>query len=100
MTPETYSDTAAEVNTGVSSYPVWVGWEIAEHIGQRINDLIKTEVAYVMADQNSQRHARSIQESLEKNGNSTHFSAAGENVSVRKSVSSSDAPEPSIAYNN
>ena len=73
MTPETYSDTAAEGNTGVSSYPVWVGWDIAEHIGQRINDLIKTEVAYVMADQNSQRHARSIQESLEKNGISTHI---------------------------
>lgn len=73
MNSAMYSDTAAQVNTETSSYPIWVGWEIYEEIGERVNNLIRPEVAYLITDQNSQKHARSIQVSLEKNEIKTHI---------------------------
>ena len=43
-------DLAAEVRTSSSSYPLWVGWNIIEELGERVRGVLDTRAAYVISD--------------------------------------------------
>ena len=64
---------AATVRTSSGDYPVWVGWGLAETIGQRVKTRIGPGAAYVITDANAQRHARKAQTSMEAAGIPSHL---------------------------
>lgn len=64
---------AATVRTSSGDYPVWVGWGLAETIGQRVKARIGPGAAYVITDENAQRHARKAQMSMEAAGIPSHL---------------------------
>lgn len=64
---------AATVRTSSGDYPVWVGWGLAETIGQRVKTRIGPGAAYVITDANAQRHARKAQMSMEAAGIPSHL---------------------------
>ena len=66
-------DLAANVKVSSGEYPVWVGWDILDTIGQRVNDLIETSTAYIVVDQNVQQYVRKLQVSLESVGIHVHI---------------------------
>ncbi|MBA39340.1 MAG: 3-dehydroquinate synthase, partial [Dehalococcoidia bacterium] len=72
---------ASEVITASAAYPVWVGWGIIDNIGERVKAVHDTKVAYVVADEGVNSHARRAQLSLESAGIPTFmfFVPSGEN---------------------
>ena len=75
-----YDDLASEVITSSATYPVWVGWGIIDNIGERVKAVHDTNVAYLVADEGVNSHARRVQISLESVGIPTFmfFVPAGE----------------------
>ena len=67
------ADLAAVVRTSSGSYPVWVGWNKLASIGEIAGRLVGSDVAYVIADEGSSRHARRVQASLESSGIAAHI---------------------------
>ena len=67
------SDLAAVVRTSSGDYPVWVGWDMLASIGEIAGRLAGSDVAYVIADEGSSRHARRVQASLESAGIAAHI---------------------------
>ena len=70
---ESDSDLAAVVRTSSGDYPVWVGWDMLASIGEIAGRLAGSDVAYVIADEGSSRHARRVQASLESAGIAAHI---------------------------
>ena len=66
-------DLAAEVRTSSSSYPLWVGWNIIEELGERVRGVLDTRAAYVISDIGAQSQARRAQVSMERAGIPTHL---------------------------
>ena len=64
---------AAEVRTSSGSYPLWVGWNTIEELGERVQSLLDTRTAYVISDIGAQSQARRAQVSMEKAGIPTHL---------------------------
>ena len=56
---------AAKVKVSSGEHPIWVGWDILDTIGEKINEFVETPIAYIIADQNVQKYVRKIQTSLE-----------------------------------
>ena len=74
MTTSTaYSDLAAIVNTSQGDYPIWVGWNIIDEIGERTNSVLDTSTAYIITDEGVHRQARRAQFSLEAAGIAAHM---------------------------
>ena len=42
---------AAEVRTSVGDYPLWVGWQIIDEVGDRIRRIMDPGVAYIITDE-------------------------------------------------
>ena len=76
-----YDDLASEVITSSATYPVWVGWSIIDKIGERVKTVYDAKVAYVVADEGVNSHARRVQVSMESAGIPTYlfFVPSGEN---------------------
>ena len=66
-------DLAAEVRTSSGSYPLWVGWNIIEELGERVHGVLDTRAAYVISDIGAQSQARRAQVSMERAGIPTHL---------------------------
>ena len=66
-------DLAAEVRTSSGSYPLWVGWNIIEELGERVRGVLDTRAAYVVSDIGAQSQARRAQVSMERAGIPTHI---------------------------
>ena len=66
-------DLAAVVRTSSGNYPVWVGWDMLSSVGEIAGRLAGPDVAYVIADEGSSRHARRVQASLESAGIAAHI---------------------------
>ena len=66
-------DLAAEVRTSSGSYPLWVGWNIIEELGERVLGILDTRAAYVISDVGAQSQARRAQVSMERAGIPTHL---------------------------
>ena len=67
------ADLAAIVRTSSGNYPVWVGWDMLGSIGEIAGRVVGPDVAYVIADEGSSRHARRAQASLESAGIAAHI---------------------------
>ena len=63
---------AAEVSTSSGNYPLWVGWNTIEELGERVQSVLDTRAAYVISDLGAQSQARRAQVSMEKAGIPTH----------------------------
>ena len=72
-TTTTYSDLAAIVRTSQGDHPIWVGWNIVDEIGERVNSLLDTSTAYIITDEGVHRQARRAQFSLEAAGIAAHM---------------------------
>ena len=68
-----YSDLAAIVNTSQGDYPIWVGWNIIDELGERVNSVLDTSTAYIITDEGVHRQARRAQFSLEAAGIAAHM---------------------------
>ena len=68
-----YDDLASEVITSSATYPVWVGWSIIDKIGERVKTVYDAKVAYVVADEGVNSHARRVQVSMESAGIPTYL---------------------------
>ncbi len=66
-------DMAATVYTSSGTYPILVGWNLIDGLGQRIGDSIAPAVAYVITDEAVYRHARRVQLSMERSEIPTHM---------------------------
>ena len=66
------ADVAAVVRTSTESYPIFVGYDILESVGQRVKEIVKAGVAYVVSDEGVHRHARRVQVLLEASGVAAH----------------------------
>ncbi|CAI7992382.1 hypothetical protein GBAR_LOCUS975 [Geodia barretti] len=53
-----YSDLAAIVNTSQGDYPIWVGWNIIDELGERVNSVLDISTAYIITDEGVHRQAR------------------------------------------
>ncbi len=71
--PDGDRDLAAVVRTSSGSYPVWVGWDRIGSVGEIAARVVGPDVAYVIADEGSARHARRAQASLEAAGIAAHM---------------------------
>ena len=72
-TATTYSDLAAIVKTSQGDHPIWVGWNIIDEIGERVNSVLDTSTAYIITDEGVHRQARRAQFSLEAAGIAAHM---------------------------
>ena len=72
--PKTHEpDMAAEVRTSSGDYPLWVGWDIMEELGERVGRILDPHAAYVISDEGVYRQARRAQRSMEQSGVPTHL---------------------------
>lgn len=71
--PGAEKDLAAVVRTASGDYPVLVTWDGLGSVGERARRLVEPDVAYVIADEGSNRHARRVQASLEASGIAAHI---------------------------
>ena len=67
------NDLAATVRTSSGDYPVWVGWDVLDGLGERVRQALSPGAAYVITDEGVHRHARRAQVSLEAAGVPTHI---------------------------
>ena len=68
-----YSDLAAIVKSTQGDYPIWVGWNTSDVIGERVNSILDVSTAYIITDEGVHRQARRAQFSLEAAGISAHM---------------------------
>ena len=66
-------DLAAEVRTSAGDYPLWVGWQLIDEVGERIRRIMDPGVAYIITDEGVYRQARRAQNSLEISGIAAHL---------------------------
>ncbi len=66
-------DLAAEVRASSGDYPLWVGWNIIEELGERVRRVLDPPVAYIITDDGVQSQARRAQSSMERAGVPTHL---------------------------
>ena len=66
-------DLAAEVRTSAGDYPLWVGWQLIDDVGERIRRIMDPGVAYIITDEGVYRQARRAQNSLEMSGIAAHL---------------------------
>ena len=67
-------DLAAVVETSAGDYPVWVGWDIMDTLGERVLQTVgETSAAYIFTDEHVYGLARRAQSSLEKAGIAAHI---------------------------
>ena len=66
-------DLAAEVRTSAGDYPLWVGWQLIDEVGERIRRIMDPGVAYIITDEGVYRQARRAQNSLEMSGIAAHL---------------------------
>ena len=66
-------DLAAEVRTSAGDYPLWVGWQLIDEVGERIRRIMDPGVAYIITDEGVYRQARRAQNSLEMSGVAAHL---------------------------
>ena len=66
-------DLAATVRTSSGDYPLWVGWDIIEELGERVRGMMDPPVAYIISDNNVQQQARRAQRAMESEGIPTHL---------------------------
>ena len=66
-------DLAAEVRTSDGDYPLWVGWQLIDDVGERIRRIMDPNVAYIITDEGVYRQARRAQNSLEMSGIAAHL---------------------------
>ena len=64
---------AAEVRTSAGDYPLWVGWQIIDEVGERIRRIMDPGVTYIITDEGVYRQARRAQNSLEMSGIAAHL---------------------------
>ncbi len=64
---------AAEVSASSGSYPLWVGWNTIDELGERVQSVLNTQTAYVISDTGAQPQARRAQASMERTGIPTHL---------------------------
>ena len=67
------SDLAAQVRTSSGDYPLWVGWDIIEELGERVRRIMDPPVAYIISDNHVQSQARRAQRAMESVGIPTHL---------------------------
>ncbi len=67
------SDLAAQVRTSSGDYPLWVGWDIIEELGERVRRVIAPPAAYIISDNYVQSQARRAQRAMESAGIPTHL---------------------------
>ena len=68
-----YSDLAAIVKSTQGDYPIWVGWNTIDEIGERVNSVLDVSTAYIITDEGVHRQARRAQFSLEAAGIAAHM---------------------------
>ena len=67
-------DLAAVVETSAGDYPVWVGWDIMDTLGERVLQTVgATSATYIFTDEHVYGLARRAQSSLEKVGIAAHI---------------------------
>ena len=66
-------DLAAVVRASSGDYPVWVGWGILEHLGERVKSALAPSVAYMITDEGVLSQARRAQIAMESAGIPTHM---------------------------
>ena len=68
-----HGDTAAQVRTSSGDYPLWVGWDIIEELGERVRSVLDPPAAYIISDNYVQTQARRAQRAMEGVGIPTHL---------------------------
>ena len=63
----------AVVRTSAGDYPVWVGWGLLDHIGEKAAAAASPGAAYVVTDEGAYLHGRRAQASLEAAGVPCHI---------------------------
>lgn len=72
--PQTEStESMLTIDTGITTYPIWVGWNTLGNIGEKVRISVNPEVTYIVTDEGAKLHARKAQESLEISGIPTHL---------------------------
>ena len=66
-------DLAALVKTSSGDYPVWVGWNILDSLGERVKERLSPGTAYIVSDEGAFRQARRAQAVLETSGIPAHM---------------------------
>ena len=67
-------DLAAVVETSAGDYPVWVGWDTMERLGERVTQTVgETSTTYIFTDEHVYSLARRAQSSLEIAGIAAHI---------------------------
>ena len=82
-------DLAAVVETSGGDYPVWVGWDIMDRLGERVIQTVgETSTTYIFTDEHVYSMARLAQSSLERAGIAAHIfiMPAGEQHKTLKTV--------------
>ena len=82
-------DLAAVVETSGGDYPVWVGWDIIDRLGERVIQTVgETSTTYIFTDEHVYSLARRAQSSLEMAGIAAHIfiMPAGEQHKTLKTV--------------
>ena len=82
-------DLAAVVETSGGDYPVWVGWDIIDRLGERVIQTVgETSTTYIFTDEHVYSMARLAQSSLERAGIAAHIfiMPAGEQHKTLKTV--------------
>ena len=69
------NDLAATVRTSAGDYPVWVGWDLLDDVGERVRRVTSVGAAYIVTDEGAYRSARRAQVSMEAAGVPTHLFA-------------------------
>ncbi len=64
---------AAEVRASSGDYPLWVGWDIIEEIGERVRRIMSPPAAYIITDEGVYGQARRCQISMERCDIPTHL---------------------------
>ena len=80
---------AAVVETSGGDYPVWVGWDIMDRLGERVIQTVgETSTTYIFTDEHVYSMARRAQSSLERAGIAAHIfiMPAGEQHKTLKTV--------------
>ena len=67
------SGLAAYVRTSSGDYPLWVGWDVIEELGERVLGVMDPPAAYIISDNNVQSQARRAQRAMESAGIPTHL---------------------------
>ena len=67
------SDMAAQVRASSGDYPLWVGWDIIEELGERVRSVLDPPAAYIISDNYVQTQARRAQRAMESVGIPTHL---------------------------